>query len=230
MIPGLAGGMLGLNIPREAGRMTIQVVIADDMDLALEGIKAILRQSGTFRVTGTYQILSDLLDALAEQRPGVILLGDRLEPGLDVLALVERVKLAAPRARLVVMGNLPNGLIVQEVLTCGAAGYLYKNDPLGGCLVEAIQTVMRGRPYLSPTANSEYLLAMQNGGAGWQLDAEAREILRQLAQGLRPQEIALIRNVSVRRIYGICERLRRRFGADTNIQLIALAAEEEFLP
>jgi DNA-binding CsgD family transcriptional regulator len=84
-------------------------------------------------------------------------------------------------------------------------------------------------PYLSPTANAEYLLAMQSDRAGWQLDAEAREILRQMAQGFRPQEIALIRNVPVRRVYSVGEKLRRRFGAETNIQLIARAAEEGFL-
>ena len=210
--------------------MTVNIIIADNVDPAVEGLKPLLPQHGAFQVVGTYQLLSDMLNALGNVRPDVILLGDRLEPDMDVLALVEQVQAAAPRARIVILSYLSDGPIVQELFTVGAMGYLYKNDPLSHYLVEAIQTVMRGRPYLSPTANSEYLLAMQNGSAGWQLDAEAREILRQLAQGLRPQEIALIRNVSVRRIYGICERLRRRFGADTNIQLIALAAEEGFLP
>ncbi|MCL4237634.1 MAG: response regulator transcription factor [Anaerolineae bacterium] len=203
--------------------------MADDMDLALEGMRAILRQHDSFQVTGAYLLLSEMLQALVELRPNVILVGDKIEPGLDVLALVERIQQAAPRARIVILSNLSDGLIVQELFTVGAAGYLYKNDPLSLCLVEAIQTVMRGRPYLSPTANSEYLLAMQSERAGWQLDAEAREILRQMARGYRPQEIALRRNVPVRRVYSVCERLRRRFGAETNIQLIALAATEGFL-
>lgn len=210
--------------------MTVRIVMADDMDLALEGMKAILRQHGSFQISGVYLLLSEMLPALVDLHPNVILVGDKIEPGLDVLALVERIRQAAPRARIVVLSNLPDGLIVQELFNVGVAGYLYKNDPLSLYLVEAIQTVMRGRPYLSPTANSEYLLAMQNGSAGWQLDAEAREILRQLAQGLRPQEIAQIRNAPVRRIYSVGEKLRRRFGAETNIQLIALAAEEGFLP
>lgn len=209
--------------------MTVRVAIADDMDLALEGIKTILRQYGAFHVTGTYRVLADLLDALAAQPPEVVLLGDRLEPGMDVLALVERVQQAAPRARLLVMGTLPDGLIVQELLACGVAGYLYKPDPLSSCLPEALRVVMRGRPYLSPTANAEYLLAMQSDRAGWRLDAEGREVLRQLAQGLRPQEIALMRGVSVRRVYWVQEKLRNRFGADTNAQLMVRAAEEGFL-
>jgi DNA-binding NarL/FixJ family response regulator len=210
--------------------MTVEVMIADDMDLALEGIKAVLSRQGTFQVAGTYQVLSDLLDALTRQPPDVLLLGDRLEPGLDVLALVERTRQAAPRARLVILGDLPGGLIVQELLNCGAAGYLYKSDPLSGRLAEAIQAVLRGRPYLSPTANAEYLLAVQADRVGWQLDAEARDVLRLLAQGLRRKEIALRHGVPVRRVHNVCEKLRRRFGAETNEHLMARAAEEGFLP
>lgn len=210
--------------------MTVKIVIADDMDLTLEGMKAILRQYGSFQLAGAYQLLSEMLETIPGLHPDVILVGDKLEPGLDVLALVERIRQAAPRARIVVLSNLPDGLIVQELFNAGVDGYLYKNDPLSLYLIEAIQTVMRGRPYLSPTANSEYLLAMQSDRAGWQLDAEARDVLRLMANGYRPQEIAQLRNASVRRVYSVCERLRRRFGADTNVQLIALAAEEGFLP
>lgn len=210
--------------------MTVRIVIADDMDLALEGMKTILRQHGAFQVSGTYRVLAELLDALAAQPPDVILLGDRLEPGLDVLALVERIRQAAPRARIVILSTLSDGLIVRELFAMGAAGYLYKSDPLSLYLVEAIQTVMRGRPYLSPTANAEYLLAMQSDRAGWRLDAEGREVLRLMAQGSRPQEIALQRGVPVRRVYWVIDKLRRRFGAETTEHLIARAAEEGFVP
>lgn len=208
--------------------MTIQVMMADDMDLALEGMKVILGTSGAFQVTGTFQVLSDLLDALAAQPPDVILLGDRLEPEMDVLALVERVQQAAPRIPLLVLGGLPGGLIVRELLNCGAAGYLYQNDPLSGRLGEAIHAALRGHPYLSPTANAEYLLAAQSSPK-WKMDAEAREVLWLLSQGLRRKEIALRRGVPVRRVHNVCEKLRRRFGAETNEHLIARAAEEGFL-
>ena len=61
-------------------------------------------------------------------------------------------------------------------------------------------------------------------------DAEAHEVLRLLAQGCRPQEIALMRGVPVRRIYWVGNRLRSRFGAETDEHLIDRVAEERFLP
>jgi DNA-binding NarL/FixJ family response regulator len=211
--------------------MVCTVVLADDMDLALVGIQTTLvQQAESVDILGVYRSLSKLAEGLADLRPDVILLGDRLEPDLDVLALVERVQQLAPRARLLVMSYVPNGLVVNDLLACGVAGYLYKNDLLSYYLEDAIRAVMRGRPYLSPTANAEYLLAMQSGRADWRLDAEAREVLRLLAQGYRSQEIALMNHVPVRRIYWVTEKLRDRFGAETNEHLIARAAEEGFLP
>ena len=210
--------------------MTVNIAIADATDLALEGIRAVLRDQPAFQVVGAYFCLAELLDALPQARPDVILLGDRLEPESDVLTVSERLLAAAPRARLIVLSTLADGHLVQELFAVGALAFLHKYDPLRHHLIEAIHTVIRGRPYLSPSANSAYLLAMQSGQNTPHLNAEAREVLRQMAQGLRPQEIALRRGVSVRRIYSVCEKLRRRFGAETNAQLIALAAEEGFLP
>jgi DNA-binding NarL/FixJ family response regulator len=219
-----------MSVLAEGSGMTVRIALADDRDLALIGARAVLSQYDRVQVVGTCQALPDLLDLVTAAAPDVILLGDRLEPDLDVVALVERVRAAAPRARLIVMGQLPDGLVVHELLNGGVMGYLYKSDRLEECLVEAISAAMRGKPYLSPTASAEFLLAVRDGRADWQLDAEAREVLRLLAQGYRPQEIALMRRVPVRRIYWVGNKLRRRFGAETNEHLIARAAEEGFLP
>jgi DNA-binding NarL/FixJ family response regulator len=207
-----------------------RLALADDTDLALIGAQAVVSHYDQLRVVGICQTLPDLIDLLTTHKPDVALLGDRLEPDLDVLALVARVQAATPRAKLIVMGRLPDGLIVHELFNHGVLGYLYKSDRLEACLAEAIHAVLRGKPYLSPTANAEFLLAVRDGRTDWQLDAEGRDVLRLMAQGCRPQEIALMRGVPVRRIYWVGNKLRDRFGAETNEQLMVRAAEEGFLP
>lgn len=210
--------------------MKTKVILADSMDLVVTGLQVILHQQTNVEISGTFQALTPLLDALAGQHPDVILLDDRLEPALDVLALVERVQNAAPRAQIIVLSNLQDGLIVQELLACGVAGYLYKGDVISDCLSQALRNVLADLPYLSPTANTEYLIVMQSDRARWQLDAEGRDVLRMLANGYRCQEIALLRGMLLRRVYWVCSKLRDRFGAQTNEHMIARAAEEGFLP
>jgi len=210
--------------------MTVKIIVADQMDLALEGIEKVLSQHQDFQVIGTCQTLDDLLAQLTEQRPDVLLIGDRLELGLDVLSLVKRVQTVAPRARIIVMSAMPDGLVVHELFACGVAGYLYKNDPLRTALADAIRTVMRKQPYLSPTANTEYVIAMQSNRTSWQIDDEALDVLRLIASGCRPQEISVMRGMLLRRVYWVANKLRDRFGAETNAHLVARAAEEGFLP
>jgi len=207
----------------------VRVVIADDVDLTLAGVQTFLGPHSSVRITGSYQRLADLRRALAQDVPDAILLGDRLEPDRDVLSLVELVRAAAPASHIMIMSHVADGLVVHELLNAGVAGYLYKSDPLGDDLLQAIRTVTRGRLYLSPTVNAAYLTAVRTGRLAWQLDPEAREVLQLMAQGCRPQEIALLKGVPVRRIYWVGSKLRRRFEAETNEHLIARAAEEGFL-
>ncbi len=207
----------------------VKLVIADEMDLALAGIQTVLRPPTPCEIVGAYTSLAALLADLAQIHPDVILLSDHLDPDLDPLSLVERVQAAAPQALLILTSPLARGQFVHELFNVGVSAFLYKSDPLSEEIEKAIRGVMRRRPYLSPTANAEYLFAIQSGRTAWMLDAEALDVLRLLRKGRRPQEIALMRGVRVRRIYWVTEKLRGRFGADTNEQLMIRAAEEGFL-
>lgn len=92
-----------------------------------------------------------------------------------------------------------------------------------------METTLRNRPYLSPTANAEYLVAMQSLERDWRLDGEARAVLRLLAQGCHVGQIALALNIPPRRVYWVREKLRRRFGAVTNEHMMSRAAAEGFV-
>lgn len=209
--------------------MVIQIALADDSDLTLIGIQSILDRHDAFQVVGTRLVFSEFLELIMATAPDVILLSDRLEPDTHVLTLIRTIQETTPQARLLILGHLTNGLVIHELLNCGVMGYLYRHDRLEDCLVEAIHTVKRGKPYLSPSASTAYLLAANADNTGWQLGAEAYTVLRLIAEGHHPQEVAFMHKVSVRRVYRVVARLRRRFGARTNPHLIARAAEEGFL-
>jgi DNA-binding NarL/FixJ family response regulator len=122
-----------------------------------------------------------------------------------------------------------DGLLIRDLFALGARGYLYKGDELQESLVRAVETVMRNRPYLSPTANAEYLVAMQSPERDWQLDGEARAVLRLLSQGCHVGQIALALDIPQRRVYWVRQKLRQRFGAVTNEHMISRATAEGFV-
>ncbi len=130
---------------------------------------------------------------------------------------------------MIVVGMITDGTLIHNLYMHGIKGYLYRGDPLQECLLPAIRTVLQDRPYLSPTANAEYLITLQSRHPVPQLNAEARIVLKYLAQGVSINQIAYHMGTSPRRIYAIRDRLRRRFGVETNEHLISRAVAEGFI-
>ena len=70
---------------------------------------------------------------------------------------------------------------------------------------------------------------MQSPQRDWHLDDEARAVLRMLAQGHHVGYIAYAMKVQPRRVYWIREKLRNRFGAQTNEHLMSRAVAEGYV-
>lgn len=207
--------------------MTTHILIADSSSLTVVGAETLLKVRADTYITKA-QYASELIELASNIRPDIILMGDQFDPLMDTLALVEQLLAAAPCVRIIVMGTLSDGLLIRDLFAVGARGYLAAGDDLPACLLTAIDTVLRERPYLSPTANAEYLITMHTGDRDWKLDAEARAVLRLLAQGCTIGKIAAQLKVKPRRVYWVREKLRHRFGATTNEHLISRAVTEGF--
>ncbi len=209
--------------------MAIRVVIAADADLTMLGARRTLEDDYRFAVVGAARTLQALLSVVHDTTPDVVLLGAYLHGAADVLDAVEAIKLCRPQVRMLVMGGGVHGLLIRDLFACGADAYLYTSDDLCELLPSAITSVLHGRPYLSPTANAEYLVAMHSPQRDAVLDRESREVLQRLARGEHVAEIAYKLGSDPRRVYWMREKLRRRFGAKTNEHLISRAAAEGFI-
>lgn len=208
--------------------MIARIVLATHNDLMLVGAHTVLNRCPEIEVTSAVQDVTALLDRIVFDKPNVILISERLDPSSDPVALVERLQSTLHEAHLIVVGATRDGLLIRDLFSVGIKAYLYESDELQHCLIPAVKTVMTNRPYLSPSANAEYLIAMQSDERDWKLDTEARSVLRLLAQGCTVGSIAVQLKTNPRRVYWVREKLRRRFGATTNEHLINRAAAEGF--
>jgi DNA-binding NarL/FixJ family response regulator len=204
-----------------------RLVLADEHDLFMLGARQILEQSHHL-IVGTFDTKDALLKGIGTLKPDVLCLGDRLDPTFDLLDFLGDIQATQSEFRTLVIGTCLDGLLIRDLFSAGIHGYLYKGDTLADCLGLAICLVLANRPYLSTTANAEYLIAMQTRRYDWQLDAEARAVLRLLADGCTVGSIAARLHIHQRRVYWIREKLRRRFGATTNEHLIRRAVADGF--
>lgn len=207
--------------------MTTHILIADSSSLTVVGAETLLKGRADTEITKV-ENGSALLKAAETAQPDLILIGDRFDPLIDTLALVERIHRAAPSIHVIVMGTPSDGLLIRDYFAVGAIGYLMVGDDLTTCLRKAVELALKNRPYLSPTANAEYLVAMKSPLRDWKLDAEARTVLRLLARGSNIADIANQLNIPLRRAYWVRLKLRRRFGASTNEHLISMALQEGY--
>jgi DNA-binding NarL/FixJ family response regulator len=208
----------------------LRIVIADDVDLVLKGVQSVLTGWSDGEVIGTYQSVSELLDGLGKKPVDVLILDDRIDPECAPLYVIQQVQAITPKAKIIILGTVVDGMVVQEFFARGIHGYLYKSDTLADTIIPAIRAVMQGKLYLSPTAGAEHMAAMQEGRRRWQLDDEALTILRLLADGSHVSQIAHRLSVSPYRIYSVRNKLRARFGAENNEAMISRATAEGFLP
>ncbi len=207
----------------------ISIVLAHNLDLYLIGARHILAEDPDCQVVASTSLLSELIYALHQHRPDVVLVNEHFSPDATTFQMIESIHTGVPETRVIISGRMADGLFVRDLMHAGAAGYLCEQDALAVCLRPAIYTVLRDRPYLSPTPNAEYLVAMRSPLRDWHLDQEARSVLQMLAQGHRACEIASALHIDTRRVYRVRQKLRSRFGADTNEQLIAIATTEGFV-
>jgi DNA-binding NarL/FixJ family response regulator len=205
---------------------SLHVVIADPVDLVALGIQSLLSAHHEYHVVARVQSGAQLEMALIKHQPNILIASDQFDGLLSPHKWSAQVRHLVPHVRTILVGMLNHGPSIHALLSAGINGYLHLYDPLELLISDAVATVMQGRLYLSTTANAEYLTSMQRRkGVQLPLDAESQELLRLTAAGYNPSQIAAKMRIHPRRVYKLRQRLREKFGADTNEHLISLAGE-----
>ncbi|MBZ0280763.1 MAG: response regulator transcription factor [Anaerolineae bacterium] len=210
-------------------RTNTRILISVATDLVILGAKSVLQILQQSEIVATTQNTSELFVLAKDLCPNIILIEDEIDPDLEILTILERLRRISPESKLIVMGGQTDGYYARDLFAFGARSYLYKGDELKECLPLAVNLVMQNRLYLSPTINTEYLIAVQSASREWQIDPESLQVLRLLAQGQHINQVAATMGISRRRVYWVREKLRRRFGAQTNEHMISKAAAEGLL-
>lgn len=187
----------------DAALKPIRVVLADDHTLVRAGMRKLLETLLDVAIVGEADDGLALL-ALAQQlQPDLVLL-DIAMPGLNGLEAAARLCKAAPSARVLMLSMHQNEEYVRQALRSGAAGYMLK-DAAPVELALAIQAVMRGETYLSPSVSkgvvNDYVQRLRdddNPGSG--LTPRQTEVLQLIAEGHSSKEIARRLALSVKTV------------------------------
>jgi len=170
----------------------LRIILADDHPVVLMGAKMAL---APYTIVAQAHTADELIEQL-ESTPCDILITDYSMPYgrfPDGLALTGDLKRHFAQVQVIVMTMLRHPSLLQALLHGGVCGIFDKRSPLGE-LVRAVQTVNKGRVYLSPSfagiLQARTLACAPDAAAQVNLTKREIEVVRLFVQGLSGRQIA----------------------------------------
>ncbi len=134
----------------------LRILIADDHAIVREGLEAILGAQPDLALVGIATNGLEAVSLAAQLDPDVILI-DLVMPKMEGLAAIQAIRVANPRACILVLTSFADDERVFPAIKAGALGYLLK-DTLPQDLLKAIREVAQGQVSLHPEITRRMLL------------------------------------------------------------------------
>lgn len=206
------------------------ILIVDDHSVVREGLIRVLSHSigdATFGEAGTGQ---GALDAVQKQPWDLAILDINL-PDKDGLETLKEIKLCKPNLPVLILTLYDERHYALRALKSGAAGYLTK-DTAGELLATAVQKVLRGGVYISPTL-AEWMgrsLVGQSESLPHEILSDREyEVLRLLAKGKSVSEISEMLSLSDKTISTYRTRMLQKLKLKTTAALIRYALDHKII-
>jgi len=205
-----------------------RLLIADDHPIVREGLRRVVEDApgGGITVVGEASDGDDLLAQATSVDPDVVLL-DITMPGPGFVETIQRLKAIHPRVRILVLSVQPEDQFAVRALKAGAAGYVSKNlSPEH--LVTAIQEVVRGGRYVSPSLAQRLAAAVADGAdrpPHEGLSAREYQVLCLIGAGKSVKEIAAAMELSVKTVSTYRARILEKTTLKSNAEIIRYTVE-----
>ena len=204
--------------------MVTKTFIVDDHYMVIEGIRSLLQNEKSIEWMGHAMNASSCLAFLNKQLPDVILMDINL-PDISGIDLCKEVKTKYPSVFIIGLSTFNQQSFIQKMMDNGASGYVLKNATQDE-LTSAIETVMKGKTYLSEEASNTL---RKDNGAAIVLTRREKEVLELIGDGMTNAEIAQKLFISVTTVDTHRKNLLAKFETKNTAALIKIAVSRGYL-
>ena len=208
---------------------TINLIIADDHSIFLEGITALI-SSNTINVIANCKNGQEVLDTLKTQKPDLVI-SDINMPVMDGITLTKKIKKLYPEIKIMMLSMYEEKYIINKALKGGADGYMSKNSGKDEIL-NAIESCMKGEKFTVPTQNKftqSSLKANDKQLKDVTLTSREKQILKLITEEIGNSEIALTLDISKRTVETHKKNLILKLGVTNTVGLIKIAIKNKLL-
>lgn len=237
----LGAPAIGAASTRDTQRAMVRALCVDDHSVLIEGLRAQFAIDGSVRCVASLGSADELVDAVAEHRPDVVVLDIEM-PGADVFEAADRLRHLHPGVRFVFLSAHVRDGFLASAYRVGASGYFAKGDDLEeivdglkriarcaeGTFIMGSKVRARCQPPKKPSQRSVGKPA-PGGPPNTLLDSLTQrelEVLRLIGKGLSRGEIGEELARSPKTIDGHQERIMKKLRVETRAELMRFAIRE----
>ncbi len=211
----------------------IKLAIADDHVLFLKGLKLLIKSFLNVQLVIEVKNGYDLMDAIAQQQPDVILLDYKM-PAMDGAEAIRRIRQLYPDIKIIILTMYDDPNLINQMVDAGANGYLLKDtDP--EIVEEAIKTVVKTDFYFTEMVEKALLHINQPSNESRKhspsefkdLTDREREILTLICEEKTSQEIADELGISKRTVEWHRKNLIEKVGVKSTAGLVIKAIKHD---
>ena len=176
----------------------IKVLLVDDQDILVEGLKLILGKEEDIQICGTANNGRKAYEACKWNRPDVVLMDIKM-PEINGVEATRMIKKDFPSVRIIVLTTFNDDEYIYDALKNGASGYLLK-DASPAEIAGAVRTVYNGGALIQPEVAVKVLDKFSElAKVNWDKHSDPRvelltereiEVCRLIAEGKNNKEIA----------------------------------------
>jgi len=198
--------------------------VVEDHNVVRQGLVALLNVVDGLTVVGEAADGLDAIDQFRKHQPDITLMDLRL-PRLSGVEAIQRIRLEAPQARVIVLTTYDGDEDIYRALKAGARAYLLKGMT-GEELVTTIRAVHAGKSHI-PAAIAEKLAARMGTE---DLTPREFDVLEQIVRGKSNKEIASELNVSEATVKTHINSLLGKLGVTDRTQAATAAIQRGIVP
>ncbi|MBI5440060.1 MAG: response regulator transcription factor [Deltaproteobacteria bacterium] len=211
-----------------------RVLLADDHGIVRKGVRALLESAPEMSVIAEAADGKEAVRLAEELEPDVVII-DVAMPLLNGIEAAARITKTRPATHVIVLSMHSDESYLARALTAGAKGYLVK-ESAEEVLLEAVETVSRGRPFFSPEISKflveEYLRQRAQRGLRDSFDLltdREKEVLQLLALGRTNKEVAALLDLSVYTVETHRTNLMKKLDLHNTAELVLYAVRRKLV-
>lgn len=205
------------------------MVIVDDHQLILDGIKALLKEEESVNIVGEASNGKEAIDIIDLLETDVVLL-DIDMPVMDGIETSKILHQKYPNLAIIILSMHAEKGLIKNLVEIGVKGYLLKNSSRAEIL-KALNEVMEGNSYFSPEVTLSLLNKSSENRTRQSeiiLTDREEEVLRLIASGFTNKEIAEKLFISHRTVDTHRTNLMKKLDVNNLAGLVSYAIKHGF--